>query len=92
MFRVQSFDQLVVGAVPGDAIFNEALFIQRALKARGYSSRIYAERISPALPRGVALDVRAYRPRTDSTLIFHYSIGSSLNELVRSYPVRLVLI
>jgi glycosyltransferase involved in cell wall biosynthesis len=85
-------DQLVVGAVPGDAIFNEALFLRQILRERGYASGIYAERISPALPGGQALDVGTYRPGRDDSLIFHYSIGSGLTELVHVWPVRLILV
>jgi glycosyltransferase involved in cell wall biosynthesis len=85
-------DQLVVGGAPGDAIFNEALFLRGILRARGCASEIYADRISAALPNGQALDVRNYQPRAGDTLIFHYSIGSRLNALVHAWPVRLVLI
>ncbi|MBI5878455.1 MAG: glycosyltransferase family 4 protein [Chloroflexi bacterium] len=85
-------DQLLVGAAPGDAIFNEALFLRGILRERGYASEIYAERISPALPRGDAHTADGYRARADDVLIFHYSIGSTLNALVRLRAPRLLFI
>ena len=88
----QRLDQLVVGAVIGDAIFNEALFLRQILRERGYASEIYAERISPALPARQALDVRTYRPESQDCLIYHYSIGSALTEMVRAWSVRLILL
>jgi len=83
---------MVVGAAPGDAIFNEALFLRGILRERGCLSDIYAERISPALARGEALPAGGYRSRAGDGLIFHYSIGSTLNMLVRARAPRLVLV
>ncbi len=83
---------MLVGAAPGDAIFNEAVFLRGVLRARGYASEIYAERISPALSRGEAHAAAGYRARADAALLFHYSIGSSLNALVHARAPRLVLL
>jgi hypothetical protein len=45
--------QVIVGAMTGDAITDEAFLIRRWLREAGYHSDIYAEAIHPALVREV---------------------------------------
>jgi len=84
---------MLVGAVPGDAICDEALLIRDNLRQWGYDSQIYAESIHPTLAKEV-LPYRRYRcrERGDDFLFFHHSIGSEVCDYVRSLPVRLILI
>lgn len=85
--------QMLVGAVPGDAICDEALLIRDNLRQWGYDSQIYAESIHPALIKEV-LPYKSYRcpDRSDDLLLFHHSIGSEICDYVRSLPARLILI
>lgn len=85
--------QIMVGAVPGDAICDEAFFIRDNLRQWGYASQIYAKSIHPALAKEV-LPYKRYRCREtgDDLLFFHHSIGSEACDYVRSLPVRLILI
>lgn len=87
------WDQVVVGAAPGDAITKSALLIREALTAHG-PSEIYAQFREPGLDAEVhPLDALPLRPNRDRPLVMHASIGSwpVYQALVRHEP-RLVLI
>ncbi len=77
-------DQIVVGAVTGDAIFGEALMIREALRGWGFRSDIYAESIE-SCAAGEAKHFTRYEPATDGgdLLILHYSLGSETLEFVK---------
>jgi glycosyltransferase involved in cell wall biosynthesis len=83
--------QLVAGASPGDAIYDHALLIQRALLDWGYESTIYACNVHPTLERKIPHFLH-YQPRRDDVVFFHYSIGSELSAFVRRLPCTVVLI
>jgi glycosyltransferase involved in cell wall biosynthesis len=69
------FDQLVVGAAPGDAITRNALVIREALSALG-PSELYANFIEPGVDHIVRpLAELARRPNRPRPLVFHASIG-----------------
>jgi glycosyltransferase involved in cell wall biosynthesis len=82
-----------VGAVQGDAIFDEALMIRDTLRAWGYQSEMYGESISPDLEREVR-PYHQYRPGYGhgDVLIFHYSIGSEVSNWVYSLARRVKLV
>lgn len=70
------FDQLVVGAAPGDAITQCALVIRDALSQYGRSD-LFAQYIEPGVEDRVRpIDELRRRPNADRPLIFHASIGS----------------
>lgn len=77
-------DQILVGAVTGDAIFSEALMIREALRERSFRSDIYAEAIEPCAA-DKAKPFARYKPRPGQAdlLIFHYSLGSQVSDFVR---------
>ena len=82
--------QFVTGATPGNAIYNEALIMQQALRRRGLPSEIFAERIHPSLQK-VATPYDQYRPQADDVLLFHYSLGSALSDYLLGLPQTLLL-
>ena len=86
--------QVVVGAVPGDAIFDEARMIRAALKQWGYTSLIYAQSIHPSLSPEEVRHYTQYRPgrHSDDLLIFHYSTGSAISDYVKTLPVAVMMI
>ena len=51
--------QLLPTLSRGDAIGNEAMAIQEMLKAAGYETGIYAERVDPRLPEGTGTVIAA---------------------------------
>jgi glycosyltransferase involved in cell wall biosynthesis len=84
--------QVIVGAMTGDAITDEAFLIRRWLREAGYHSDIYAEAIHPALEREVR-SWHTYRPHPDEArLIYHHSIGSPAVDRLLALPLRLILI
>lgn len=91
MRRKRAVHQLVVGAVSGDAIYDQALIIRAALQAWGYESQIYACHLHTALV-GQVPHYTHYRPRADDVVLFHYSIGSELSAFVRRLKCPVVMI
>ncbi len=87
------WDQLVVGAAPGDAITKSAVLIRDALAAHG-PSEIYAQHLEPGLDSHVhPLDELPRRPNRDRPLIFHASIGSwPVHRAIVANEQRLVLV
>jgi len=45
--------QVIIGAVPGDAIADQAFLIRRWLREMGFASEIFAEFVHPALTNQV---------------------------------------
>ncbi|HEX2575006.1 MAG TPA: glycosyltransferase [Aquihabitans sp.] len=86
------FDQLLVGAAPGDAITGSVLLLQQELARLG-PSEIYSQH----LEAGVRTPVRplaelATRPNADRPLVFHASMGSwPVYQALRAEP-RLILV
>ncbi len=87
------FDQLVVGAAPGDAITTSAMLIQGALAERG-PSELYAQHIEPGLSGTVRpLAELGRRPNRHLPLVFHASMGSwPVYRALRQNEHRLVLV
>jgi glycosyltransferase involved in cell wall biosynthesis len=69
--------QLLPGLHPGDAISNHARALKHLLRSWGHTSEIYAKDISPGVTRE-ALPITAYRPRQDTLVIYHHSMGSEV--------------
>lgn len=85
--------QLLAALSYGDAISNEALAIQRHLRAAGYDSDIFAEGVHPRLAH-LARPLREYAEVSgpDTVCLFHFSIGSAAGRLIHAAPDRLVVI
>ena len=77
----------------GDAIGNEVLGIQAALRAAGYESEIFVETADPRL-EPLTHDYRdlvdASHP--DNILIHHFSIGSRASRIAYALPDRMLLV
>jgi len=85
--------QLLAALSYGDAIGNEALAIQKHLRAAGYASDIFAEKVHPRvahLARPLWEYPQASSPET--VCLFHFSIGSAAGRLIYHAPDRLVSI
>lgn len=85
--------QLLAALSYGDAIGNEALAIQRHLRAAGHESEIFAELVHPRvahLARPLWEYTRVSSPET--VCIFHFSIGSAAGRLIHRAPDRLVVV
>ena len=76
----------------GDAIGNEVLALQKALRSWGVRSEIFAAHVQERL-RGLARPAEEY-PRQagpDDVLVFHFSIGHPLADELAGMPGRKVL-
>lgn len=77
----------------GDAIGNEVLGINRALRAAGYASEIIVETADPRLEH-LTVDYRDMVDEVgaDDLLIHHFSLGSRASRTAFALPARMVLI
>ena len=77
----------------GDAISDEMLEIQKALRGRGLRSEIFIRHYDPRLA-GRAHDFREYTRWSDpqNVVIFHFSIGSPVSRLFARIPDRKIMI
>ncbi len=90
---MRAVHQLLAALSYGDAIGNEALAIQRQLRAAGYESDIFAEMVHPRvahLARPLSDYARVSSPET--VCLFHFSIGSAAGRLIHAAPDRLAII
>jgi glycosyltransferase involved in cell wall biosynthesis len=85
--------QLLAALSYGDAIGNEALTIQRHLRAAGHESDIFAESVHPRMAH-LARPLWEYAQVSgpETVCLFHFSIGSAASRLIFSAPDRLVSI
>jgi L-malate glycosyltransferase len=89
----RSIHQLLAALSYGDAISNEALAIQAHLRAAGYASDIFAEKVHPRMAH-LARPLWKYRDvsSADTVCLFHFSIGSAAGRLAFHVPDRLVVV
>jgi len=85
--------QLLAALSYGDAIGNEALAIQRQLRAAGHESDVFAELVHPRVAH-LARPLWEYREVSspDTVCIYHFSIGSAAGRLIHGAPDRLVIV
>lgn len=84
--------QFIVGALPGDAITDQALLLRRWLRDGGFRSEVYAESIDDALAGQVRSYLR-YRPaQSNELVVLHHSIGSAAVDYLLDTDVRFLLI
>ncbi|HXK10727.1 MAG TPA: glycosyltransferase [Vicinamibacteria bacterium] len=85
--------QLLAALSYGDAIGNEALAIQRHLRAAGHESDIFAELVHPRMAHR-ARPLREYREVSspETVCLYHFSIGSASGRLIHAAPDRLVVV
>jgi L-malate glycosyltransferase len=90
---MKAVHQLLAALSYGDAIGNEALAIQRQLRAAGYESDIFAEMVHPRVAR-LARPLWQYAQVSspETVCVFHFSIGSAAGRLIHKAPDRLAII
>ena len=84
--------QLLPTMAYGDAVGNDTIAIGEALKEAGYETAIYAENIDKRLPKKLVLPIEKYKEKQDDLVIFHLSIYSKMNELVKKLNSKVVII
>jgi glycosyltransferase involved in cell wall biosynthesis len=85
--------QLLAALSYGDAIGNEALAIQRQLRAAGHESDIFAELVDPRVAH-LARPLWEYRDVSspETVCLYHFSIGSAAGRLIHGAPDRLAIV
>jgi hypothetical protein len=76
----------------GNAIGNEVLEIRKTLRRLGYVSEIYAENMHPQYAGMAKSHRKLMKIDERAALLYHYSIGSDLTEMVRRLPNRLCIL
>ena len=85
--------QLLSTIAYGDAVSNDTVAMEKAIKQMGYQTRIYAESIVPPLDKKTALPVEELKDVSeDDIIIFHMSTGSRLNFDVAKYTCRKIVV
>ena len=85
----RAIHQLIATLAPYDAVSNETLAMQAALRAAGYRSEIYAENSAPAV-RDSARPLAGFAPSPGDVVLLHYSIWSAAVEAALAAPGPLV--
>lgn len=84
--------QFLTGATTGDAITDQALLMQRWLRAAGFTSDIFAWHLHPSM-EGPVRPLPAYRrERGEAWAIYHHSIGSDVPDFLLRQGLRLILV
>lgn len=93
MSRAPAVHQILATLGYGDAIGNEVLGIQRALRRAGYDSEIIVETADHRL-EDLTVDYRDMMAaiREDDLLIHHFSIGSRASRMAFALPCRMALV
>ncbi len=81
--KPRAIHQVLAALAYGDAIGNEALAIRKHLRARGFESEIFAEKVHPKMA-GLAHPLSEYEQAAGggTLCMFHFSIGSAASSLV----------
>lgn len=91
--RAPRVHQIMATLGYGDAIGNEALGIQRALRAAGHDSEIIVETADPRLEdRTVDYRDMIDELAPDDLLIHHFSLGSRASRTAFALPSRMMLV
>ncbi len=75
----------------GDAIGNDVLTIDEALKEFGYEALIYAVNIDPRLSADIAAPIQDYQYEDDDIIFYHLSTGHDMNYQITEYPCRRII-
>jgi glycosyltransferase involved in cell wall biosynthesis len=77
----------------GDAVGNDILAIQDILVQQGYQTATYAENIDTRIKSSKVLHYSKMPELAgEDILIYHFSTGTKLNEILQNYPCRKVMI
>ncbi|MBN1550599.1 glycosyltransferase family 4 protein [bacterium] len=77
----------------GDAIGDDTLALQKYFKAQGHTSDIYSGVIHPyLLNKAYYWQKYRYVSSKDNILVYHFSVGSEINEYLLDIPDRIILI
>ena len=77
----------------GDGVGNDTLAIDKIIKELGYDTMIYAENIDPRVDKRLVKNIdKMSKLHTEDIIIYHLSTGTVLNEKLRDYPCRKLVV
>ena len=85
-------DQWLPAAHYGDAIGDEALLVQKALRRAGFDSEVYALEVDEEVKKEVLPFDRRSEPGPEDVIILHFALPSPLTEAFRRLRSRKLLI
>lgn len=69
--------QMIPTIAYGDAVGNDAIAMQKAIRAMGYETNIYAEHVIPPITKKTALTLDKVPELTkEDVILYHLSTGS----------------
>jgi glycosyltransferase involved in cell wall biosynthesis len=83
--------QLLAALAPGDAISNQALAVQAHLRAAGFESELFAEKVHPKIATR-ARPLWQYPASRQGVCLLHFSIGSAAARLFATLEQQRVLL
>ncbi len=90
MSNFAAVNQFHSGTALGDAVTNDMLEIQRALRSAGFHSEIFAEHLAPGFEDRIQ-PLSSYAGNPSSLLIVHHSMGFDCQDQVLALPDRKIL-
>ncbi len=77
----------------GDGVGNDTLAIDKIIKEMGYKTKIYAENIDPRISGNLVEKVeKVPKLSKHDIIIYHLSTGTTLNDKLKDYPGRKLVI
>lgn len=84
--------QLLTTMSYGDAVGNDVLAFDSALRKKGYITGIYAENIDRRIDSNIVQNVsKMPKLKKEDLVIYHFSTGTDLNKDVMELPCRVVM-
>lgn len=84
--------QLVSTVNYGDAVGNDVIAIQNALRGAGYTTAIFAETIHPKIPSGTVFSIEILPAlREDDVILYHFAAEDHFEEFIKKAPCKVVL-
>lgn len=85
--------QLLPTVSMGDAVSNDSIALRDILLKSNYETGIYAENIDSRLPKGLVKNYKNLPTlKKEDVIIYHLSTGTDLNELIKTFKCRKIMI
>ncbi len=84
--------QIVPSLAYGDAIGNDVLALDSAIKRRDFSAKIYAEGVDPRFSSDLAQNIKNYVPEKDDLVILHVGAAARTNEWIKTLSCKKIMV
>lgn len=84
--------QIVTTLSYGDAVGNDVLALDDALRRHGYKTCIYAEHIDYRINRKQVKKISKLKKlKKDDLIVYHFAIATELNTQIKNYPCKIIM-